>query len=244
MLEHLDTLFVDAGKTGVLFILSTLIGTGRSSKDVMRMEADYGWPEVHKVGSPDLVDAEIDLYEKGVQVFNGQSKAIKVVFINQFGWSRDRCGMRMPAEMEFMDIRKGSDVEFGQSVYEPFGIAQVEPLSFGAVCVLSNVCGCVGFVEKATGGKEVPNVIVADYTKLSRPLASLDSLLAIGFVERDGIEEENSAGVAQKLFKQLPRTEQDTAQMIETGHRIAEQMSWEVVTNDYFLPGIERAIKR
>jgi hypothetical protein len=27
----------------------------------------------------------------------------------------------MPADMEFMDIRKGSDVEFGQSIYEPFG---------------------------------------------------------------------------------------------------------------------------
>ena len=26
--------------------------------------------------------------------------------------------------MEYADIRRGSDVEFGQSIYEPFGIAQ------------------------------------------------------------------------------------------------------------------------
>ena len=43
----------------------------------------------------------------------------------------------MPADMEFMDIRKGSDAEFGQSIYEPFGIAQVEPISFGGICVFS-----------------------------------------------------------------------------------------------------------
>ena len=72
----------------------------------------------------------------------------------------------MPADMEFMDIRKGSDAEFGQSIYEPFGIAQVEPISFGGICVFTNVCGCAGFVDKAAGGKPTPNVIVADYTDL------------------------------------------------------------------------------
>ncbi|MDP7348125.1 MAG: class I SAM-dependent methyltransferase, partial [Phycisphaeraceae bacterium] len=109
---------------------------------------DTGWPAVHREGYPDLTGLEIDFY-RSVVTFNAQSRAIKVVFVNQFGWSRDRCGARMPEDMEFMDIRKGSDVEFGMSVYEPFGIAQVEPLSFGAICLISNVCGCAGFVERA-----------------------------------------------------------------------------------------------
>ena len=91
----------------------------------------------------------------------------------------------MPEAMEFMDIHKGSDVELGQSIYEPFGIAQVEPLSFGAICVLSNVCGCRGFIEHATDGEDVPNVIVADYTRLDRPSDSLEGLLAIGTAERN-----------------------------------------------------------
>ena len=55
----------------------------------------------------------------------------------------------MPAAMEFHDIRRGSDLEFGQSIYEPFGIAQVEPVAFGALACVTNVCGCVGFVERA-----------------------------------------------------------------------------------------------
>ncbi|HMN31682.1 MAG TPA: hypothetical protein PKE45_26270, partial [Caldilineaceae bacterium] len=76
-------------------------------------------------------------------------------------------GRRMPAEMEFIDIRKGSDLEFGQSIYEPFGIAQLEPLSFGALCCVSNVCGCLGFVDRAMAGlQHLSNVVVADYVSL------------------------------------------------------------------------------
>src|SRR5690606_16419654 len=89
--------------------------------------------------------------------------------VNQFGWSRERCGQRMPAEMEFLDIRQGSDLEFGQSIYEPFGIAQVEPINFGAITCVSNVCGCVGFMRRASQalGIEIPpNLVVADYITL------------------------------------------------------------------------------
>ena len=51
--------------------------------------------------------------------------------------------------MEFSDIRRGSDLEFGQSIYEPFGISQIEPVNFGAISCVSNVCGCIGFVQQA-----------------------------------------------------------------------------------------------
>ena len=115
---------------------------------------------------PDLVSHEIPFY-RAVEQFNRTARATQIVFVNQFGWSQDRCGQRMPAEMDFADIRRGSDLEFGQSIYEPFGIAQLEPLSYGALCVLSNVCGCVGFVRRA-GGLDTANVIVADYTQEPR----------------------------------------------------------------------------
>ena len=51
--------------------------------------------------------------------------------------------------MSFLDIRRGSDVEFGQSIYEPFGIAMLEPLTYGAICVISSVCGCAGQLIQA-----------------------------------------------------------------------------------------------
>ncbi len=241
VLMHLDDLLASNDRTAVLFILSTEIATGRPPESIHEMEETYGWPVYHKIGYPDLVGAEIEL-NNGVSAFNLQSQAIKVVFVNQFGWSQAACGKRMPIEMEFMDIRKGSDAEFGQSIYEPFGIAQVEPLSFGAICVVSNVCGCCGFIQRATDNREVPNIVVADYTQLNIPPKSLEDVIHIGLAERNAIEMENSRDIAAKLLGRLPRKPRDVEDMLREGYDIASRMSWEVVVKDYFLPGLERAL--
>ena len=74
------------------------------------------------------------------------------------------------------------------------GSPQVEPLSFGAICVVCNVCGCCGFIQRATDNREVPNIVVADYTQLQIPPKSLDDVLHIGLAERNAIEMENSRG--------------------------------------------------
>ena len=62
--------------------------------------------------------------------FNREHQAVRAVLVNQWDWNRQVCGERMPEEMTFGDIRRGTDLEFGLSVYEPFGISQFEPLSF------------------------------------------------------------------------------------------------------------------
>jgi hypothetical protein len=241
VLEHLEAHLRARHETAVLFTLSTEV-PGRREDDIKRMEATYHWPVVHREGHPDLSGGEAGYYE-GVQEFNAQSRNIKVVFINQFGFEQKFCGVRMPADMEFMDIRKGSDVEFGQSIYEPFGIAQVEPISFGGICVFSECCGCAGFVNKATGGKQTPNVIVADYADLPKKGLRPEQLLAIGQPQRDEVEHSVAEMVASELLARLPRTPDQFAQFIDRGHALAEQMSWDVVARDYVLPGIERASK-
>jgi glycogen synthase len=149
----------------------------------------------------------------------------------------------MPKDMEFMDIRKGSDAEFGQSIYEPFGIAQVEPISFGGICVFSNVCGCAGFVEKANDGKPTPNVIIADYTDLPQKGLRPEQLLALGQPQRDELEHRVAEMVARELIERLPRTPAEFEQFIERGYALAQRMSWDVVAKDYVLPGIQRAAK-
>src|SRR2546423_2335102 len=241
VLEHMEQMLRAKGETAVLFTLSTEVPSRRGD-DIKRMEQHYHWPVVHREGLPDLSNGEAAYYQ-GVQEFNAQSRNIKVVFINQFGWEQKLCGMRMPADMEFMDIRKGSDVEFGQSIYEPFGIAQVEPISFGGICVFSECCGCAGFVNKAAGGKPNPNYIVADYTEL--PTAGLrpEQLLNIGQPQRDQVENTVAQMVAAELFDRLPRTPEQFEQFIERGYNLAQQMSWDVVARDYVVPGIQRATK-
>jgi hypothetical protein len=142
-----------------------------------------------------------------------------------------------------MDIRKGSDVEFGQSIYEPFGIAQVEPISFGGICVFSECCGCAGFVHKVTGGKETPNVIVADYTDLPTKGMRPEQLLAIGQPQRDEIENTVAEMVAEELLDRLPREPKEFEQFIQRGYDLAKHMSWDAVARDYVVPGILRAAR-
>jgi hypothetical protein len=241
VLEHVEEQLRGRNETAVLFTLSTEV-PGRRGDDIRTMEARYHWPVVHREGLPDLSGGEAAYYQ-GVQEFNAQSRNVKVVFLNQFGFERNLCGDRMPADMEFMDIRKGSDAEFGQSIYEPFGIAQVEPISFGGICVFSECCGCAGFVAHATGGKPTPNVIVADYTVLPNKGLRPEQMMAIGQAERDAIEDSVAAQVASDLIERLPRTPAEFEQFIERGYDLAHKMSWDVVARDYVLPGMQRACK-
>jgi len=239
VMQRLDEALAERGESAIFYLLSTVQPTGRRSEDVYRWEAEYGWPVHHRSDNGDLIAYEWDYYQS-IEEFNHTAKASKIVFVNQFGWSRDRCGSRMPAEMEFMDLRYGTDVEFGNSVYEPFGIAQVEPLSFGALCVLSSACGCLGFIRDA-GGEDLPNIIVGDYLYLPEWVRSdLTSILEMNQSLRDLIEMRVAHQVAQELIERLPRTPELLQERLSQGYELGAQMSWDVVVADYLLPALER----
>ncbi len=246
VLEHIEKEFGTQGKTAVLFVLSTEVSQRRAG-DIQAMESAYHWPVAHREGWPDLSGGEASYYA-AVQEFNARSRNIKIVFINQFGFEPKRCGHRMPPDMQFMDIRKGTDVEFGQSIYEPFGIAQFEPLTFGGICVCSSVCGCSGFLRDVTGDKNVSNVIIADYTNLetyNRP--DIEDVLQIDRTTRDQIEASQSEKVAMQICSRLPKNEAEIESMIQSGYELARNMSWDVVVNNYLLKSLreipEKAVR-
>ncbi len=255
VMEHLDGMLAQAGRTAVLFVLSTAVAGGRRPEWVHAWEAQYGWPVGHRADNGDLQGPEVDFFFNGVEPFNRTARASRIVFVNQFGWDQEHCGQRMPAEMTFLDLRRGTDVEFGQSIYEPFGIAQVEPLNFGAISCVSNVCGCVGFLERSMRAlaeadpawaqrlQDSPNLVVADYVTVppEYPLHSPWDALAIDRGVRDWIEHRNSGDAAWRLFQRLPTDEAGLRARVETGEAIARHMSWDVVVRDYLLPGLARA---
>ena len=242
LLEHLDDQLARRGATGVLFVLASALGSGRRAEDIARMETEYGWPLEHREGPPDLVGQEVPFYE-AVTAFNKQAKAIRIVFVNQFGWSRQACGQRMPEDMTFADIRVGSDLEFGQSIYEPFGIAQFEPLPYGALCVVSSACGCVGFAQRS-GADASSGVIVADYISLPPNLKvqTWSEAVQIGQDTRDLVERFRAREAAEAVISHLPADDAERGQQMRRGYELARRMTWDVVVSDYMLPALARAL--
>ncbi len=242
ILEHIEREFKTQGKTGVLFLLSTEVAQ-RRTRDINEMESTYNWPVAHREGWPDLSGGEAKFYST-IQQFNARSRNIKIVFINQFGFSRKTCGQKIPEDMEFMDIRRGGDVEFGLSIYEPFGIAQLEPLTFGGICVVSSVCGCTGFVMNTTGSAGVKNVVIADYIRLDTiGLDSSEDMLQIDKSVRNRIENTVSDKVAMQICSRLPNSKTEIKNMLQTGFGIARKMSWDVVVKNHLYPSLQKALR-
>lgn len=240
VLEQLDSELAQRGETAALISLSSAVPAGRRSEDVWRWESEYGWPVQHRGDNGDLVSDEWPYYS-AIQRFNQTAHASRIVLMNQFGWSRERCGSRMPDDMEFNDIRQGSDLEFGQSIYEPFGIGQVEPLCAGALCCVSSVCGCVGFIHKR-GGTELANVVVADYVTLPEQFGGLGlvQILSISKSDRDLVEAHTARLTARTIAERLPRDESARRVLMGGGYSLSAQMSWAVVVEDLLLPALEK----
>ena len=242
VMKNLEAELLKKGQTAVFFALTCELPY-RDPQDIRNMEKWWHWPVVHREGLGDLTAGEA-LFYSGVQEINAQSRSVKVILVNQFGWDRATCGQRMPENISFVDLRRGSDLEFGQSTYEPFGISQLEPLSFGTLCVTSEVCGCVSFAKAVNGKNPMPNIIIADYTDLGSVRADLPDILAIDREKREVIEERVAASLAQEIIKRLPTSDAELAKFIDSGYELAKKMSWEVVVNNYVLPALDRASRR
>ena len=239
VLHQMDSALADRGETAVYFMLGTLAGQ-RRIQDIRHMERVYGWPVTHEHGYPDLCGGEEILGEM-FDNFNRNHQAVRAVLVNQWDWSRQVCGDRMGEEMTFADIRAGTDVEFGLSVYEPFGISQFEPLCFGAICVVSNVCGCMGFARKGAAGKAFDdNIIEGDFLEVPDG-KTIAELLEMPAGLRDRIESLESRRLAALVLARLPRDEATIAKRIAGGYELARNMSWQHVTKEYFLPSLSRA---
>ncbi len=235
--HELDRLLGEEHRKGVLYILTTGGGV-RRPQDVYSMEEHYSWPRNHREGYPDMVGPEVGL-GRDADDFNAKHNNIQVVLVNQFGWSQSRIGKRLSAKMDIADLRRGTDVEFGMATYEPFGISPLEPLSCGAICVVSSVCGCKGFVDHVTGNKGTPNVIVADFTQLDHDL-SLDELKLMTQAQRDAMEWKVAAEVAHHLAQRLPRNEQQMQELIDTGKKLVSRMGWDQVLEEGMIPMLQR----
>ena len=243
VLHEMEGMLAQRGETAVYCMLATAAGQ-RRNRDVLQMERRYGWPVVHERGYPDLCGGE-EVLDEMFAAFNGSHQATRAVLVNQWDFNRGACGDRMPEAMTFADLRRGTDAEFGLSVYEPFGISQLEPLSFGGICAVSSVCGCVGFARRAGEALGRPidkNVIVGDFLDVPDD-RSTEALAAMTSACRDEVEGRQGRRLAEEIFAALPRNDEVLAERIAEGYALASRMSWDHVVRDYFLPGLGRAAR-
>jgi glycosyltransferase involved in cell wall biosynthesis len=241
VLHALDGLLAERGETAIYIMLGTLAGE-RRPQDILQMERNYGWPVTHEYGYPDLCGGE-EVTGEICEAFNKDHHAVRALLVNQWGFHPRACGHRMPKEMSIADLRRGGDVEFGLSIYEPFGISQLEMLSYGGLCVVSNVCGCVGFAEDTRDGEGLENVISADFLGLSAE-QELADLLSLSAQTRDEVETREGRRLAKLILERLPRGESAMRRTIETGAAWARRMSWDNVVRNYFLPSLSRAAEK
>jgi hypothetical protein len=239
--HELDGKLGEQGKTGVLYMLTSAGGV-RRPQDVRKMESEYDWPRHHREGYPDLVGPEVDLHAM-IEPFNAEHQNIQIVLVNQFGWSPQRIGDRLPRQMDIAEFRRAADVEFGMAVYEPFGISPLEPLHSGAVCVITNVCGCEGFVEYVTDGEGCDNVLVADFTRLDRP-RSVEQLLEMTQAERDQIERIEAGRIADELIRRIPMDDEARKALISSGQQLVKKMGWDQVIRHKLVPVLQRVVSQ
>lgn len=237
--HHLDQYFGQQGEKGVLYVLTSAGGI-RHARDIRLMESEYDWPRVHHIGYPDLVGPEID-FERMISPFNDGHSNVKIILVNQFGWDEDTIGLRLPRKMNIADLRIATDVEFGMATYEPFGISPLEPLGSGAICIISSVCGCAGFVSFTTKGQPVNNVLVADYTRLDGNY-DIGQLLNMGQPDRDPIEWREAGYIASEINKRLPRTSDDMRKLLSSGQQLVSHMGWDQVVEFKLLPVLNRVV--
>lgn len=238
--HEMEPLLKAEGRKAVLYILTSAGGV-RRAQDVASMEKHYNWPRQHRHGYPDLVGPEVDL-DRDIQAFNRSHEHVQVVLVNQFGWTQSRIGARLPKDMHMTDLRFATDVEFGMATYEPFGISPLEPLGAGAVCVITNVCGCAGFVQHVCAGKPTPNVLIADFTQLETK-RSIKDLLQMTRTQRDAVEARVSAEVARDLVQRIPKTDKQREALIKSGQALVARMGWDAVASEKLIPMLERIRK-
>lgn len=236
LLYLLDEILHKRGMKGVYLLLSTA-GGERPPEDILRMEKEYGWPAAHRPGWPDLVGREKEVYEH-LQLFNARAKALRGVFLNQFGFGRALCGSRVPGELDFTGLRAGADCELGFSVYEPFGIAQLETIPFGGAAALSSSCGCAYMLEKLFKDASARPYRVVDFIGQGRESLEYDSLRELPSGERDRVELAALSNAAEEIFSVLPLSEEKRKEYIDNFNAYSGATDWEGIVRDYFLPNL------
>lgn len=252
VLGHLEDQFRKDNRRAVMFIVNTDRPLGHITNSDKHENPWY-----HNMGHYNPLDfslSEIAIFNH-LRDFNNKQSNIKIIYINQFDGHFYADGHQIDNQMICEDLPIASDVEFCQSIYEPFSLSQLRTLPFGGLCVINDTCPSLltanidakplgnnpsqRSIEQLT--ENINNLIFADYTQLFDTNFDRASLLKLDQSGRDRIEKYVSSQIAQALCQRLPQNDTQGQWLLTQGANITSQLSWEVVCQNLFRPALAYA---
>ncbi len=234
LLHYLDPLLAKANLKAIYLLLATELPRGRPSELINKMVEEYNWPFNHQVGYPDLVGYEIEIYRL-VTEFNKKAKAIRAVFVNQFGISKRKCGVNFPEDITTLDLRLASNAEFGMSVYEPFGISHIETLPGGGFSILSTSCGVYYFLQKIFPEEKPFHGI--NFWEMAKDLP-MEFLLNLSEDQRAVLENITLAKEAKNIFQLIPKNQEEKEALYRRIEAHLTKLDWDYIVKTFFLPSL------
>jgi hypothetical protein len=185
----------------------------------------WGWPLEHRPQSEggDLRREEEALWDM-IRSLNAKGEGrYRMLYINQFGWSKEKLGALDPDRTSFLDLRLGTDVEIGLSIYEPFGIAPLEPFSSGTICVLSDASGCAQHLSELQQRRFVSDegFVIGRFG-----VGSVEPSL----VDLDRLSEVEARAYSEMVWELRRKLERPREERLRAAQRAMPHLSWATAT--------------
>ncbi|NBD13440.1 glycosyltransferase family protein [Corallococcus silvisoli] len=172
-----------------------------------------------------------------VEAFNAKDTGVHIALVNQPAW---------PEGLDFTrdDLHRATEVSLGQSLYESYGLAQLEALGCGAICVISGVSGARRALRAVCERQRLsesahPNLVVADPVADARDAGLAHTVEAWKALAPAVLREQElrtAERVAEEVVRRLPRDAHEGRLLLATGWALSERLGWEPLIREQLLP--------
>jgi hypothetical protein len=172
-----------------------------------------------------------------VDAFNAKDTGVFIALVNEPRWPR---GLDFTRD----DLHRATDVSLGQSLYESYGLAQLEALGCGAICVISGASGARRALREVCERQRLsesahPNLVVSDAVEDAREAGLADTVEGWKALPAPVLREQElrtAERVAEELVRRLPRDAHEGRLLLATGWALSERLGWGPLIRERLLP--------
>ena len=178
------------------------------------------------------------------QEMNTPGSNVRLKVVNEFHWPDQTESGSSPTCFSRQDLHMATDISLGLSTYDTFAISPLEPVSCGAICMISTGCGCACHLQKLKGIES--NILIADYGKRLDEILDVkdnyESIFEITNLHKESLEEQATKEFAVELAEKVPRNTAQRTDSLARGIKIGKQMNWENEIAHSFIPILKELV--